>query len=924
MKYPVKHSDIQVSVVGKRLAIVVAVSIVYLGAAKFGLALAFENASASPVWPPTGIALAAVVLFGPYVWPGIWLGAFLANMTNAGTIATSISIAAGNTLEALVGCYLINRFANGRRVFNRPQDVFKFVALAALGSSSVSATVGVTSLALAGFADWSAYGSIWFTWWIGDAVGALIIAPLLILWSPVPPLRWSHPRMFEAVFLLLALIGTSLFVFGNLSPLKVQNYPLVFVCLPLLIWAAFRFSQREAAAASVILSGIALWSTLRGLGPFVSESPNESLLLLQGFMGVVSITALTLAAAVSEQQEAQKALRELEAKYRMLVEQTPAIVYVDEIGGNWRYLSPQVERVLGFTVEEWLMDSELFKKQINKDDLKEFDLALEQSKVTGRPFSSEYRVETKDGKLVWLRDEAVVIHEQGGTTLLQGVMFDVTERKQAEENLRAAEVKYKIMVEHVPAIIYLSSSDQSVGVNYIGPQIEALGFSQEEWIGDPELWLRQIHPNDKDYVMAKVREFEATGMLFDVEYRILASDGEMRWFHDQARYILDDQGRRIYIQGFMQDITEQRETYEKLYKSEERYLRLLNNMLEGCQIIGFDWRYLYVNEAAATQGHSRPESLLGRTMTEMYPGIEQTEMFGVLRRCMQERSSHRMENEFTYPDGSRGWFELSIQPVPEGVFILSNEITERKLAEQEHQAKLVLEAKNAELDRFAYTVSHDLKSPLVTIKGFLDFIRQDVETGNMDRMKKDIHRIENAVNKMQELLNNVLELSRAGMITGSPQEVRVSEIVHEILEFIRGPLEAHNAQVIVQENLPTIYGDKMRLQQIFQNLVENAIKYSGDQPEPQIEIGMNGKDDMNNIIFFVSDNGIGIATEQYERIFGLFNKLDPNSEGSGVGLATVKRIIEAHGGRIWVESEAGKGSTFLFTLPSKPRTDSVI
>jgi PAS domain S-box-containing protein len=515
--------------------------------------------------------------------------------------------------------------------------------------------------------------------------------------------------------------------------------------------------------------------------------------------------------------------------------------------------------------------------------------------------------------------------EVNGQKIFTVILRDITERKRAEESLRVAEIKYRIMVEHIPAIIYLSGADQSIGVNYVGPQIEALGFSQEEWIADSDLWLRQVHSNDKDFVTAKVRECEITGLPFDVEYRILTRNGEVRWLHDQARYVLDDtNGRRIYIQGFMQDITERRETYEKLYKSEARYLSLLDNMLEGCQIIGFDWRYLYVNESTVRQGHNTQESLLGKTMMEMYPGIEQTELFGVLRRCMEKHSSHRMENEFTYPDGSTSWFELSIQPMPEGIFILSNEITERKLAEREREAKLILQAKNAELDRFAYTVSHDLKSPLVTISGFLGFLKKDLVAGDMERVQNDMFHIEGAINKMRGLVSGVLELSRAGLVVDTREEVHLDVLTNEVIELLHAALATRNAKVNIQTDLPVVFADKVRLGQVIQNLIENAIKYSGNQPEPLIEFGMRENDSSGNPIFFLRDNGIGISPQHQEKIFSPFSQLDSKNEGSGVGLATVKRIIEAHGGRIWVESEVGHGSTFFFTLPSQPKPDSVI
>ena len=226
-----------------------------------------------------------------------------------------------------------------------------------------------------------------------------------------------------------------------------------------------------------------------------------------------------------------------------------------------------------------------------------------------------------------------------------------------------------------------------------------------------------------------------------------------------------------------------------------------------------------------------------------------------------------------------------------------------------------LENKNDELERFTYTVSHDLKSPLVTINGFLGYLEQDAASGNMERLKKDTQRIQEAVNKMQRLLNELLELSRIGRIVNVPETVPFAYLVREAMEIVQGRLNERNVEVQVQPNLPTVLVDKPRLIEVLQNLLDNAAKYMGDQPNPQVEIGQRGQQD-GKPVFFVRDNGMGVAPEFHERIFGLFNKLDAKSEGTGVGLALVKRIIEVHGGRIWVESELGRGSTFLFTLPA--------
>jgi signal transduction histidine kinase len=284
-----------------------AVCALYVVAGKIGLSLAFVHASASAVWPPTGIALAAFLLVGPRVWPAILVGAFLVNVTTAGSLATSLAIAVGNTLEGLLGAYLVNRGARGRHFVDRAQDFIRFSVVAALLATVVSATIGVAALALAGYAPWRAFGSIWLTWWLGDAVGALIVTPVLVLWATAPRVWPDRRQALEAGLLAIVLIGATLVVFGGgLFGLPARNYPITFVTIPPLMWAAFRFGRRAAATATLALSGIAVWGTLHGFGPFVLPTQHESLLLLQAFMGTIAVTTVTVALVVAERTQARE------------------------------------------------------------------------------------------------------------------------------------------------------------------------------------------------------------------------------------------------------------------------------------------------------------------------------------------------------------------------------------------------------------------------------------------------------------------------------------------------------------------------------------------------------------------------------------------------------------------------------------------
>src|SRR5262245_53411191 len=268
----VKISDRKGSFSG--LALIGILAVIYFIAGKLGLMLASLNASASSVWPPAGIALAALLLLGYRVWPAILVGAFLVNVTTTGNLATSLAIATGNTLEAIAGAWLVNRFAEGKNAFDRPQGVFKF-ALAAAISALISPLFGVTSLALAGFAYWTNYGAIWLTWWLGDTTGDFVFTPLVLLWTVAPKQRWNKKESVEVCILLLFLLLLSSVVFGGWLEISAKNYPVSFICGPVVIWMAFRFTQRETATGIFILSIIAVWGTVHGFGPFLRETENQ-------------------------------------------------------------------------------------------------------------------------------------------------------------------------------------------------------------------------------------------------------------------------------------------------------------------------------------------------------------------------------------------------------------------------------------------------------------------------------------------------------------------------------------------------------------------------------------------------------------------------------------------------------------------------
>jgi PAS domain S-box-containing protein len=251
------------------------------------------------------------------------------------------------------------------------------------------------------------------------------------------------------------------------------------------------------------------------------------------------------------------------------------------------------------------------------------------------------------------------------------------------------------------------------------------------------------------------------------------------------------------------------------------------------------------------------------------------------------------------------------------ILLAIEDVTDRVRAEQEREVLIEeLEAKNEELERFTYTVSHDLKTPLITIRGFLGLLERDMDRGDAERVKADMRRISAAADKMERLLRDLLELARIGRVVNTPEKVSFRDLAQEAVNIVEGRLKARGVKVEVGSGLGMVYGDRTRLREAVENLVDNAAKFMGDQPEPLVQIGF--RRDGDEPVFYVRDNGVGIDSQYHEKVFGLFDRLHNKGEGTGVGLAIVKRIVETHGGRIWIESKGtGLGSTFCFSLPEK-------
>ncbi|MGH2636890.1 MAG: PAS domain-containing protein [Actinomycetota bacterium] len=639
----------------------------------------------------------------------------------------------------------------------------------------------------------------------------------------------------------------------------------------------------------------------------------------------------TLGAAIGRAR-AEELRDQAEHRYRTLVESIPAVTYIQGIGPEApiTYMSPQLEPMIGYTLEEWQPPSfDRWLQSLHPDDRERVVAADQRSEDTGEPFVAEYRQRHKNGSWVWIHDEAVLINDDQGQPLYwQGIRFDITPQKTAQQGLRDAEERYRSLVESMPAVTYIDTVEDPWSTVYVSPQIEALfGYSQEEW-RDPSVWSEALHPDDAVDVRAAVDRHNREGVPYDIEYRLRAKDGRWTWVSDHANIVRDDAGKIRFSQGVMLDVTERRQAEEQLREAEARYRAIVEHVPAAIYVDRPDgtMKTVYVSPQIEEIMGVSPQRYLEEP--DLWLDLMTPEFREEMRRdyleSIAQHLSWRGEYQIVTPDGREVWvhdetaFVMDEDGAPLFIQGVMFDVTERKLAEQalqdserrEREAAERLRALDEMKNTFLAAVSHELRSPLTSILG-LSLTLEQQKLSVADR--RDLtRRVAQNARKLDRLLKDLLDIDRLSRGNVTPQ-LRSTDVGALVLGTVES-LELGERRVTVEAEAVSVPVDGPKIERIVENLVMNAVRHT----EPDVSVSVRVWAGGGGAFLAVEDDGPGVPEELQAAIFEPFRQgptASAHSPGTGIGLSLVAMFTELHGGRAWVEQREGGGASFRVFLP---------
>lgn len=622
------------------------------------------------------------------------------------------------------------------------------------------------------------------------------------------------------------------------------------------------------------------------------------------------------------------------------------------LDGYFKQLNPAWERILGFPQEE--LQAKPFLEFVHPEDREATSGKMHTLGAGSDTIAFENRYRCKDGSYKWLVWNSTMSPDRN---MIYAVAHDITDRKQTEAALRESEARFRSLAASSPIGIFLN--DAAGACVYTNPRWQEItGKTLEESLG--EGGLQAIASDDREAVVAEWQACVEAGREFSREFRCTRSAEDVRWVYSRAAVVRSATGLVSGYVGTLEDITERKQVGEALSRSEERLRAVVNNMVNGLITIHEHGSIESFNPAAEKIFGYEAAEVIGQNVKLLMPEpyhsehdgylsnylrTGQKKIIGIRREVVGRRKDGRlfpMDLDLSdFLDGEHRMFAGLVRDITEHKQIeaqLRRQIEEelRHRTQELLQANIELTRSNKELDDFAYIASHDLKEPLRGLNNYAVFLLEDYGNAFDDEGRAKLETLPRLALRMETLIDSLLHYSRVGRVDLAIGETNLGQIVAEVYESLAISLQEENIEVRIPTPLPTIRCDKARVGEVFRNLIINAMKYN-DKPQKWIEIGVVDADDgrangINNggseppalapQVFYVCDNGIGIREKHLEAVFRLFKRLhgrDKYQGGTGAGLTIVKKIIERHEGRIWIDSTPGEGSTFYFTLEREGR-----
>ncbi|MGZ4149375.1 MAG: PAS domain-containing protein, partial [Actinomycetota bacterium] len=648
---------------------------------------------------------------------------------------------------------------------------------------------------------------------------------------------------------------------------------------------------------------------------------------------------------ISAEKASEEQLRAAEERYRLLVEQTPAITYVDEEDeghpDNWPtvYISPQVERIVGHTAEEWLADPDLWCRLVHPDDRERVDASNRHHYETGEPEDVEFRIVLRDGSVRWLRDQAIVVQTEEGQRRSQGILQDVTERKLAELALNDAERRYRTLIETVPAVTYIDTLGEDWSTMYVSPQVETMfGYAADAWIGDLSIWRSAIHPEDLDRVQAAVTRHNDLGEPLDIEYHFRHADGHWMWVRDQGIVVRDEAGEALFSQGLLHDVTEQKHAEERLREAEERYRGIVEHIPAAIYLDKADRSMVtvYVSPQIEAITGITPEEWLSdpEVWVQRMDPEDRDRVLGGYLAAAETGTSWSDEYRLQTRDGRTVWVhdETTYLHDEEGrpAFLqgVIFDITEQKLAEQalreseqrEREAAERLRALDEMKNTFLAAVSHELRSPLTSILELSLTLERAPDIQDEDRGDL-LRRLSSNARKLDRLLKDLLDIDRLnrGIVAPQYRTTDVGALARGVVEHLDALV---GRDVVVESDPVVIAADPPKIERIVENLLTNAVRHTERDRRIWLRVGPF----QDGVVIAVEDDGPGVPAEIRDAVFEPFRQgptASPHSPGTGIGLSLVARFAELHGGRAWVEERTGGGASFRVFIPGAPAIETM-